>query len=226
MNIELADFLAADGRPEGTMNYAELHGFLFALACSPEPLKPAEWQPMIFNGEDASFTSQQESEAVMAAIMAIHDETARQVQQEAVALPQFCSLAEIPMDNFADDAPIGHWARGFLHGHDWLSEVWDAYIPEEMSAELGSCLIVLTFFAERKLAQEYCKESEATLETMAESATDHLESAMRSYASMGRAIQLALGPRTPYVREQKIGRNDPCPCGSGKKYKQCCMKSQ
>jgi hypothetical protein len=28
----------------------------------------------------------------------------------------------------------------------------------------------------------------------------------------------------PYVRpESKIGRNDPCPCGSGKKYKQCCM---
>lgn len=22
---------------------------------------------------------------------------------------------------------------------------------------------------------------------------------------------------------QKIGRNDPCPCGSGKKYKNCCM---
>ena len=26
---------------------------------------------------------------------------------------------------------------------------------------------------------------------------------------------------TPFVRGQKVGRNDPCPCGSGKKYKQC-----
>ena len=27
---------------------------------------------------------------------------------------------------------------------------------------------------------------------------------------------------TPYVRqEKKVGRNEPCPCGSGKKYKQC-----
>ncbi|HEY9575397.1 MAG TPA: SEC-C metal-binding domain-containing protein [Lachnospiraceae bacterium] len=26
------------------------------------------------------------------------------------------------------------------------------------------------------------------------------------------------------IREKKIGRNDPCPCGSGKKYKQCCGK--
>lgn len=29
----------------------------------------------------------------------------------------------------------------------------------------------------------------------------------------------------PYVREPKIGRNDPCPCGSGKKYKKCCGKT-
>jgi preprotein translocase subunit SecA len=27
-------------------------------------------------------------------------------------------------------------------------------------------------------------------------------------------------------REPRIGRNDPCPCGSGKKYKQCCMRSR
>ncbi|HZR19639.1 MAG TPA: SEC-C metal-binding domain-containing protein [Verrucomicrobiae bacterium] len=26
----------------------------------------------------------------------------------------------------------------------------------------------------------------------------------------------------PFVREPKIGRNGPCPCGSGKKYKKCC----
>lgn len=26
------------------------------------------------------------------------------------------------------------------------------------------------------------------------------------------------------VKDKKIGRNEPCPCGSGKKYKQCCMQ--
>jgi preprotein translocase subunit SecA len=36
------------------------------------------------------------------------------------------------------------------------------------------------------------------------------------------ASAAAAEPVTPYVREQpKVGRNDPCPCGSGKKYKQC-----
>ncbi|HJC50059.1 MAG TPA: preprotein translocase subunit SecA [Candidatus Anaerostipes avistercoris] len=34
------------------------------------------------------------------------------------------------------------------------------------------------------------------------------------------------GPKTPYVRKgAKVGRNDPCPCGSGKKYKNCCGRN-
>ena len=34
------------------------------------------------------------------------------------------------------------------------------------------------------------------------------------------------GVKTPYKRKgEKIGRNDPCPCGSGKKYKNCCGKN-
>ena len=32
---------------------------------------------------------------------------------------------------------------------------------------------------------------------------------------------------TPITREEpKIGRNDPCPCGSGKKYKKCCGRGE
>ena len=32
--------------------------------------------------------------------------------------------------------------------------------------------------------------------------------------------------KKPLVKAEKIGRNDPCPCGSGKKYKQCCLGKQ
>ncbi|MBF0251290.1 MAG: YchJ family protein [Alphaproteobacteria bacterium] len=31
-----------------------------------------------------------------------------------------------------------------------------------------------------------------------------------------------INPRSAPVRVDKVGRNDPCPCGSGKKYKKCC----
>jgi preprotein translocase subunit SecA len=36
------------------------------------------------------------------------------------------------------------------------------------------------------------------------------------------SAQQAEAPKQPMVRDTpKVGRNDPCPCGSGKKYKQC-----
>ena len=35
------------------------------------------------------------------------------------------------------------------------------------------------------------------------------------------ADDAAAAPQTPFVRGDKVGRNDPCPCGSGKKYKHC-----
>jgi hypothetical protein len=35
-----------------------------------------------------------------------------------------------------------------------------------------------------------------------------------------------LPPRTPAVREPRPGRNDPCPCGSGKKFKRCCLDAK
>lgn len=33
-------------------------------------------------------------------------------------------------------------------------------------------------------------------------------------------------PKEPLKTGEATGRNDPCPCGSGKKYKQCCMKKK
>ncbi|BAF60934.1 preprotein translocase subunit SecA [Pelotomaculum thermopropionicum SI] len=34
------------------------------------------------------------------------------------------------------------------------------------------------------------------------------------------------GPKQPARRENKVGRNDPCPCGSGRKYKKCCGRAE
>jgi len=35
-------------------------------------------------------------------------------------------------------------------------------------------------------------------------------------------LELLLNPPQTIVAEKKVGRNEPCPCGSGKKYKKCC----
>jgi uncharacterized protein YecA (UPF0149 family) len=50
--------------------------------------------------------------------------------------------------------------------------------------------------------------------------------AMLVYAHMGRAIYQALlesgAPDLDPSERFKVGRNEPCPCGSGKKFKKCC----
>jgi SWIM/SEC-C metal-binding protein len=35
-------------------------------------------------------------------------------------------------------------------------------------------------------------------------------------------LEKLLNPPTPLRNPVKVGRNDPCPCGSGRKYKKCC----
>lgn len=50
-----------------------------------------------------------------------------------------------------------------------------------------------------------------------------LESELEREADLGSSLSPSLvGSAPPLSREARIGRNDPCPCGSGKKYKKCC----
>ena len=37
-------------------------------------------------------------------------------------------------------------------------------------------------------------------------------------------LEILLNPPKTIVAEKKVGRNDPCPCGSGNKHKKCCGK--
>ena len=41
---------------------------------------------------------------------------------------------------------------------------------------------------------------------------------------MAQPVSTNVKKQKPIVKGKKIGRNDPCPCGSGKKYKKCCGK--
>ena len=53
------------------------------------------------------------------------------------------------------------------------------------------------------------------------------ENLIRNMVMNMQAAQQAGGPEKPQPKTNKggkVGRNDPCPCGSGKKYKNCCGK--
>jgi len=36
--------------------------------------------------------------------------------------------------------------------------------------------------------------------------------------------EMQISPTKKQMKTRKVGRNDPCPCGSGKKFKKCCLK--
>ena len=226
----LMTFLSAPERPEGTMTYCELTGFLFAVSCSPELVQPSEWLPLVFNENDGGFETIEEAQEILPAIMALYNHVNRSVLEGEPALPPGCTVHAESISNLEPDAPLSQWARGFGGGHDWLENVWDEYAPEEFDDELGADLLVLSFFASRELAEAYRKEIKSQDKPMEELAREMLRTlpdAMRSYARIGRALYEAvlseprIETRVP-VRHEKIRRNDPCPCGSGKKYKKCC----
>ncbi|MFC1749606.1 UPF0149 family protein [Pseudomonadota bacterium] len=229
MNTELAEFLAADSRPEGTMILPQLYGFLFAVCCSPEPVEPSDWLPFVFNDGDPAFKDDAETAAITAAVIEAYNEVNDGVESGSSALPAWCQLDEPPMENFGAEHPVSHWAEGYGIGHDWLHEVWDAYVDNE-DDELGACMMTLSFFSSIELAEAYCVEFSTrepiSIENLAETVADNFANAMLSYADISVNSRKALRdtPREPFAREEaKVGRNDECPCGSGKKYKKCCM---
>lgn len=50
----------------------------------------------------------------------------------------------------------------------------------------------------------------------------HERSTFRREAGRWFYVDGVINPKSPPRRTEKVGRNDPCPCGSGKKHKKCC----
>lgn len=226
--ILLTRFLSSPQRPKDTLTYPQLAGFLFGLANGPELIPPSEWIPLVFNDEDAQYETDDEANQVLQAMMALYNDSVRERPGRAVSFPPGCEIRPHPMDNLTIDAPLSQWAQGFGMGYDYLAEVWDSYTPDELDEDLGALLMTLTFFSSPTLAEAYYQEGnkKSTLDQMAKSVMEIFPEAMREYAHLGRSIYHARLETGEFDREPshqtKIGRNDPCPCGSGKKFKKCC----
>ena len=223
----LQAFLEHPARPAGTLGYHALQGFLFAVVNAPELVLPSEWLPLVFDEQDASFGSVEEAKAILGEIMTLYNAVNAAAREES-ALPTDCVFRDDVLANFGDGAPIAQWSRGFLHGHGWLDEVWEAYVPDALDEEYAATLMVLSFFASRNLAEGFCAECtgpDQSVETMAAAMRRVFPAAVAQYMHMGRSIATVLAQRETDPQQSsptKAGRNDPCPCGSGQKYKKCC----
>ncbi len=224
----LRAFLEHPSRPAGTLTYHELQGFLFIIVSAPEPIPASEWLPIIFAGEDIDYASVEEAEAVIGQIMVLSNTINASVLDPPTLLPADCPLRDDVLANFEDDAPIAQWSRGFLRGHQWLEQLWED-LPEEMAEELDATLMALSFFSSRHMAEDFHAEDtsrEPSFEAMAGAIHRVVPAAVAQYAHMGRSIATVLAEpdweEPERTHHAKIARNEPCPCGSGKNYKNCC----
>jgi uncharacterized protein len=222
----LRPFLEHPDRPPGTLRYHELQGFLFALASAPEMVPPSEWMPMVFGEHAAGYESLEEAKAVVGELMALYNAVNATVTADRATLPVDCPFRTAVMENFDAGAPMTQWSRGFMRGHQWLEESWDPYVPAELDDEFAALLMTLSFFASMDIAEAFRSETkQPDLAEMATNIRRMFPDAVAEYAQLGRTIHKVLlenQAETSPRRSIKVGRNEPCPCGSGRKYKVCC----
>ena len=215
---------------DGAMTYEETAGFLFAIVACPELVMPSQWTDIVQG--DAEFDDVAEAEAVMHARMALMNWVSDCIWQEEPAIPEDCRPGPDPIEVLETDNPFSRWSCGFTTGHQWLEEPWSEAIAEdsEEGSALGSALVVLTFFSGRELAEVIVAEAGSEVGSVDEAAElfhPMIEAAIHDYAAIGLEYRRTPASPSPQrrrepARSQKVGRNQPCPCGSGKKYKKCC----
>ena len=93
---------------------------------------------------------------------------------------------------------------------------------EEMEAAIQDQIASLMYHVSI-VTPEQQQDTEAAIEAQRSKLSDHLQNAQ---ASHGDEVSAAEAKQKPVTNDgEKVGRNDPCPCGSGKKYKNCCGKN-
>ena len=223
---DLRAYLDDPARPLDTMVFEELQGFLFAVVNAPDLVLPSEWLPEVFAGAEEQYQTVEEAGDVHLALLEVYNAVNDACLQPTPALPPGCEPRADVLSNLEDDAPLSRWARGFSRGYGWLEETWDALLPEddELDHDMGAVLATLSFFASREMAETFCAElGDKPLPEMAVLVLESLPMATHDYIAIGRTIAREnMAAPLPVRAALKTGRNEPCPCGSGRKYKKCC----
>lgn len=209
---ELDAWLSSDDTPAECMMLSDLDGFLTGIIVGPDFIAPSEWLPAIW-GEDApQFRDAENAQAVLGAIMSRYNEIVRQIEDDAVepVLWRFTETGEI----IASD-----WAYGFAQAIALRPGRWTKMVK----SEAGLLLVPIMVLCEADAILDQLGLSSEELSQTVEEAIEILPGTVIAIADYWRMSatqkdRLATSLRTA----PKTRRNDPCPCGSGKKFKKCC----
>lgn len=232
-------FERGQGRHIWPAGFCGLHGYFFAIVTHPDVIPPSDWLPPLLGGEQGVTASDRATlERLIPPLMKLYNSLNDLVLTgHTPTLPAGCEPQRDPLANFWPDGPLGRWAYGFgeaveRFGH--LHEVIaDHFAPDhEMVAEVELMMFFFQGLSNRETLKAVLEEEEPapSLEQTAAAMAEHLPHNLRRCADLARLLRFPgndadatgdLAPRAP-VRSHKIGRNEPCPCGSGRKYKRCC----
>lgn len=212
----LGDFLDAIGPP--AMNIESLDGFFAALICGPEMVMPSEYLAEVW-GEDFSFADDAQASDMLDLMMrhwnAIAGELLRTLDEPHVYLP-------VLLENTAGSAPGNDWARGFMRGVQLRPAGWRELLDSD---EHGGAVLPIMLLAHEHDPDPALRPVPITPDKREELLQAMIVGLTRIYRYFEPHRRSLAQPRlntTVRRATPKIGRNDPCPCGSGRKYKHCC----
>ncbi len=216
-DFDRLDQLLADLGSDDAMIVEELDGFLAALACAPEPVGASEYLPVVF-GRDVQPGGTVGDGAIDPALSSL---VRRHAHGVAAALQAGDFAPVLGYDEQGQPDGVA-WAVGFLRAVEMAPESWDAMLEEK---DFGDALdavetLAATLDDERGARAPSRHEREALIEQMIGDVAD-IHEFFRPFRQSGTTPQ-AMRVQTVRREQPKVGRNDPCPCGSGRKYKACC----
>ncbi|MBF0307762.1 MAG: UPF0149 family protein [Alphaproteobacteria bacterium] len=203
----LEDFLTSERAPDNAMRVSELDGLLTGLTVGPERVPPAEWLPVAWGGGQPAFADEDEARAVIGTMLR---------RQDAIALAMRTESPDTLLPVFwegEDGRPFAaHWAQGFAEAIRLRAQAWERLVGD---AEANVLLTpILALCPDSPLAKDDPAEM-AALEAAAPAMIPHCVLGIHHFWQAPLTAPNPLG---------KAGRNDPCPCGSGRKVKHCCGK--
>ncbi len=203
-------FLMRYGNEASILDVSELDGFFAALACAPNTVLPSQWIPAIWGGEESMpvWEDQAEIQSFSRASFAFYNGV-----MEALNLEEYDALYQQREVDGEIVIIIDEWCHGFLRGMN----LWEPLSPAD-AAFTEDCLTNIRLFAtERGFEKLDTLNHEET-----EIQREQIEPDVRRL--FGHFLKKRHAGTAPVVRDTaKVGRNDPCPCGSGKKFKKCCL---
>ncbi|MDP2144331.1 MAG: UPF0149 family protein [Gallionella sp.] len=220
---ELDSFLLSDATADETMMLDTLDGYLTALAIGPVSLKPSLWLPRVWGSrvsDEPVFESMGQAQRILDLMLRHMSGIMESLRRDADAHePIFDTL--VYEGNPREYADGEMWAHGFMSGIALCRKDWQAFFDEPDAAEVLRPIYLLGS-DDATPAETTLVETPEQCEEIGKRIPASVSRIYRYWQPRRQAEAEHMASVTIQRDQPKVGRNDPCPCGSGKKFKKCC----